>query len=619
MNPSHRTFATKKNAKRQIPNAKSQRASGADFFGVWSFCVWRSSDRGHRPRLQPACLSQISNFISQIRRLLPTLVTGGHWSLVTARTRRLLPTLALVIGHGALFSPAPLAAATFNLETAGIQDIQAAVDAGALTYEKLVTLYLARIEAYDKKGPGLNTVITLNPKALETARALDAERKAKGRRSPLHGIPVLAKDNYDTSDMPTSGGCFLLADSIPLADAPMIKSLRDAGAIILAKVNMDEFAHGGVGFSSRGGQTRNPHDPRRHPAGSSGGTGAGLAAWFAPLGLGSDTGGSIRGPSSANGVVGIKPTNGLISRTGIMPCVLTFDTGGPMARNVYDAALSLGFFTGVDPKDPLTRTSAGLFYKDYTQFLKKDALKGVRVGVVRDYAGTDPEVDKVFASALEELKAQGAILIDPINYPAMVLQNRANVMDPVRAEVKDNYAAYLGGLRPGFPKTQAELAEKGMLLTEPNGKFYPHPSVYTRFKKLSEAVPLTSLSYLSAKEHGMAAVRGAVLGLIEDKQLDVLVYPTRSRRPELIDPETPKIVDRPTTPSLTSIANVTQFPDVIVPAGLTSDKMPVTISFFGPAFSEPKLLAYAYSYEQATHHIVSPSTTPALPGEKFDY
>lgn len=513
----------------------------------------------------------------------------------------------------------PTQAKVFELEKASILDIQEAVDAGALTYEKLVTLYLARIEAYDKQGPNLNTVITLNPKALEEARALDAERKAKGRRSPLHGIPVLAKDNYDTADLPTSGGCFLLADSIPLQDAPMIKALRDAGAIILAKVNMDEFAHGGIGFSSRGGQTRNPHDPRRHPAGSSGGTGAGLAAWFAPLGLGSDTGGSIRGPSSANGIVGIKPTNGLISRTGIMPCVLTFDTGGPMARSVYDAALSLGFFTGVDPKDPLTRTSVGLFFKDYTQFLKKDALRGVRVGVVRDYAGTDPEVDKVFNAALEELKAQGAVLVDPINYPAMVLQNRANVMDPVRAEVKDNYAAYLGGLRPGFPKTIAELAQKGMELKEPNGKFYPHPSVFTRFQKLSEAVPLSSLSYTSAHDYGMAAVRGAVLGIFEDKHLDVIVYPTRSRRPELIDPETPKIVDRPSPPSLTSIANVTQFPDVIVPAGVTSDNMPVTISFFGPAFSEPKLLAYAYSYEQATHHMVYPSTTPPLPGEKFEF
>jgi amidase len=519
-----------------------------------------------------------------------------------------------------MFAAGAAPAAQFELSSAGIPEIQAAVDAGALTYEKLVSLYLARIDAYDQKGPALNTVITLNPKALDEARALDAERKTKGRRGPLHGIPVLVKDNYDTFDLPTTGGTFLLDGSIPYADAPMIKQLRDAGAIMLAKVNLDEYAHGGIGFSSRGGQTRNPHDPRRHPAGSSGGTGAGLAAWFAPLGLGTDTGGSIRGPSSANGIVGIKPTNGLTSRTGIIPCTLTFDTGGPMARTVYDVALSLGFLTGVDPKDPLTRTSAGLYYTDYTQFLKKDALKGVRLGVIRDYAGTDPEVDKAFESALVELRSQGAVLIDPLNFPAIALQNRAAVMEPIRvSEVRESYADYLATLRPGFPKTIAELSERGLALKTPTGKFHPHPSVFTRFGRLAKGPPITSLSYTSAKDHGMLAVRGAVLGLFEQHQLDALVYPTRSRRPELIDPETPNIVDRVGPPSLTSIANVTQFPDVIVPAGITSDNMPVTISFFGPAYSEPKLLAYAYAYEQATLHLVLPGTTPALPGEKFTY
>jgi amidase len=218
------------------------------------------------------------------------------------------------------------------------------------------------------------------------------------------------------------------------------------------------------------------------------------------------------------------------------------------------------------------------------------------------------------------LKSLGAILVDPVNYPAIALQNRANVMEPVRVgEVKDNYAAYLATLRPGFPKTIGEIADKGITLKEPQGNFHPHPSVFIRFKRLSEGPPTTSLSYTSARDYGMAAVRGAVLGLFEDKHLDVLVYPTRSRRPELIDPKTPEIVDRPMTPSLTSIANVTHFPDVIVPAGLTSDKMPVTISFFGPAYSEPRLLGYAYAFEQATHRRVSPSTTPPLPGEKFDY
>jgi amidase len=531
--------------------------------------------------------------------------------------KKMLPKVVMAVAL-ALAASNGARAATFELERASVQDIQAAVDAGALTYEKLVQLYLARIAAYDKKGPALNSVITLNGKALETARALDAEFKAKGRRSPLHGIPVLAKDNFDTADMPTSGGDFLLATAVPYADAPTIKQLRDAGAIILAKVNMDEFAHGGVGFSSRLGQTLNPHDPRRIPNGSSGGTGAGLAAWFAPLGLGSDTGGSIRGPSFANGIVGIKPTNGLVSRTGIMPCVLSFDTGGPMARTVYDAALSLGFLTGVDPKDPLTSTSAGLGFRDYTQFLKKDALKGVRLGVIRDLTGTDPEVDRVFNASLEELKKQGAVLVDNLHYPEMALARTA-VMDPIRAEVKDNYVAYLGGLPPGYPRTVTELADQGLKLTQAKGEFRPHPSVFKRFKALGETPPTTSLSYTSAKQYGMKAVQGAVLSVFEQHQLDAIVYPTRPKRPELIDPKTPEIVERPRAPSLTNIANVTQFPDVIVPAGVTSDRMPVTISFFGPAYSEPRLLAYAYSYEQATHHRVSPSTTPALAGEKFEY
>jgi len=530
---------------------------------------------------------------------------------------RILPALliaALLGGAGRL------PAKTFELETASIPEIQEAVAAGGLTYEKLVQLYLARIAAYDHQGPGLNAIITLNPKALETARALDAEFKASGRRSPLHGIPVIVKDNYNTFDLATSGGSWVLADSIPYEDAPMIKQLRAAGAIVLAKVNLDEFAQGNVGFSSRGGQTHNPHDPSRIPGGSSGGTGAGLAAWYAPLGLGTDTGGSIRGPSFANGIVGIKPTNGLTSRTGIVPCTLTFDTGGPMARTVFDAALALGFLTGVDPKDPLTRTSRDLSYSDYTQFLKVGALKGVRIGVIRDFTGTDSEVDRVFNAALGELRSLGAVLVDDVHYPAMALQSSATVMEPIRvAEVKDDYDAYLGTLRPGFPRTIGELADRGMTLKEPNGMFVPHPSIYTRLKRASQGPSVTGLSYLSAKENGMAAVRGAVLGLMEEKQLAVLVYPTSPKRPGVIDPNVANIVNRVAPPSLRSIANVTQFPDVVVPAGVTVDKMPVTISFLGPAFSEPKLLGYAYDYEQATHHRVSPSTTPALPGEKFEY
>ncbi|PTY07879.1 glutamyl-tRNA amidotransferase [Opitutaceae bacterium EW11] len=526
--------------------------------------------------------------------------------------------LALLVLLSAL---APrVGAKTFQLETAGIRDIQDAVDAGALTYEKLVQLYLARIDAYDQKGPSLNSVITLNPEALSEARALDAEFKAKGRRSPLHGIPVLVKDNYDVVGMPNTGGSFLLAGNMPAQDAPMIRALRDAGAIMLAKVNLDEFAAGGHGFSSLGGQTHNPHDLTRVPAGSSGGTGAGLAAWFAPLGLGTDTGGSIRGPCSANGVVGIKPTNGLLSRSGIIPRVLTFDTGGPMGRTVYDVALSLGFMTGIDPNDPLTATSAGLFFKDYTGFLRKDALKGVRIGVIRDLNGSDPEVDRVFDAAVAELKSLGAVVIDPLHYPAVVLEGRTAVMDVVRgADIREQYAIYLATLKGDYPKTLSEMIERADAFTTPRGKMLPHPSLYNRFKVDNAGPPSTSLVYKSARVHGMAMVRDAVLGLIQDHQLDALVYPTFAKRPDRIDPEFRSKPRAPFSGTLTSIANVTQFPDVIVPAGLTTDKLPVTISFLGPAYSEPRLLAYAYAYEQAFPHRVSPATTPALPGETFTY
>jgi amidase len=526
----------------------------------------------------------------------------------------------LTILVGAVLLAQVVHAKTFQLETAGISDIQAAVDSGALTYEKLVKLYLARIEAYDQKGPALNSVITLNPKILEEARALDVEFKTKGRRSPLHGIPVLVKDNYDVVGMPNTGGSFLLEGNMPSADAPMIKGLKEAGAIILAKVNLDEFAAGGHGFSSLGGQTKNPHDLTRVPAGSSGGTGAGLAAWFAPLGLGTDTGGSIRGPCSVNGIPGIKPTNGLLSRSGIIPRVLTFDTGGPMARNIYDVAVSLGFMTGVDPKDPLTETSAGLFYKDYTQFLKKDSLKGTRIGVIRDLSGSDPEVDKVFNAAIEELKSLGAIIVDPIKYPSVVIEGRTAVMDVVRgADIREEYAKYLATLKPGYPKTLDEMIARADAFTAPKGKMLPHPSLYNRFKIDNAGAPSTSLIYKSGKIHGMAMVRDAVLGVMEKHQLDALVYPTFAKRAEKIDPEF-RTKPRPhTSGSLTNIANVTQFPDVIVPAGITNDNLPVTLSFLGPAYSEPRLLSYAYAYEQAFPHRVSPATTPALPGEKFEY
>ena len=279
-------------------------------------------------------------------------------------TRMIQMRRVTVVVAAVLVLSTPLFARPIDLDAATIADINAAFDAGTLTAEALVQMCLARIAAFDRKGPALHAVITLNPRAVETARALDAERRSKGRRSPLHGIPIVLKDNYDTFDLPTTGGSVLLEGSIPSKDAFIVKKLRDAGVIILAKVNMSEFASGGA-YSSLGGQSLNPHDLTRSPSGSSGGTGVAIAAAYAPLGLGTDTGGSIRGPATSNGVAGLKPTHGLLSRSGIIPLALSFDTGGPLARSVSDVAVSLGVMTGIDPADAATKKSEGLSHTDY--------------------------------------------------------------------------------------------------------------------------------------------------------------------------------------------------------------------------------------------------------------
>ena len=250
-------------------------------------------------------------------------------------------------------------AQTIEFDALTVAEINVAFDSGKLTSEQLVQLCLARIKAYDRQGPSLRAIIALNPKAVETARALDVERQAKGRRSPMHGIPVVLKDNYDTFDLPTTGGSVLLEGSMPPDDAFMVRKLREAGAIILAKVNMSEFASAAA-MSSIIGQSLNPHDLTRSPSGSSGGTGVAIAAAYAPIGLGTDTGGSIRGPANSNGVAALKPTHGLLSRDGIIPLALSFDTGGPFARNVADLAVALGVMTGVDSADAATKKSEGI-------------------------------------------------------------------------------------------------------------------------------------------------------------------------------------------------------------------------------------------------------------------
>ena len=522
-----------------------------------------------------------------------------------------LPLLvaALVVST---FAPAR-AARTVDFDALTIADINRAFDAGALTAETLVQLCLARIQAYDRQGPSLRAVLALNPGALDTARALDAERKAKGPRSALHGIPIVLKDNYNTADLPTTAGSLLLEGSLPPEDAFVVKQLRAAGAIVLAKVNMSEFA-AGPARSSLGGQTLNPHDLTRTPSGSSGGTGAAIAAAYAPLGMGTDTGGSIRGPSTANGIVGLKPTHGLLSRSGIIPLSLSFDTGGPMARSVTDVAIALGVMTGVDPADAATAKSQGRFERDYTKYLKADALKGARLGIARDFLGADQDVDWVVDASLDAMRKAGATVVD-VRYPKWLLDVKEDFYAAVRRpEFPVQIAAYLATLGPGYPKTLPEMIERASQINALRADGAgPNPNRWTLFKRELESGTLDDYRYTSVHDHGLAMVRQIVDGIITAQKLDAIVYPTSPRRPGLIAESGVPGGGGP--PSPMSIANLTGFPDLIVPAGFTGDGLPVGLSFFGPAFSEPTLLALGYSFEQATHARRRPIHTPSRPGE----
>jgi amidase len=524
------------------------------------------------------------------------------------RTRSLAIFAALVVAL------VPVSARkTLDFDGATIADLNAAFKAGTLTSEKLVQLCLARIEAYDRKGPTLRAMITVNPKALDIARGLDAERKAKGPRSPLHGIPVLLKDNYDTADMPTTGGSLLLEGSVPPDDAFMVKKLRNAGAVFIGKANLSEFASGAA-HSSLGGQMLNPHDLLRSPAGSSGGTGIGIAAGYAVVGLGTDTGGSIRGPSTANGIAGLKPTHGLLSRDGIIPLALSFDTGGPMARNVSDLAVALGIMTGIDPADAATKKSEGHFESDYTPYLKTDALKGARIGVARDFLGQDADVDWVIEAALEAMRREGATLVD-VRYPRWVLDVKGEFYNAIRyPEFTAQIAQYLATIEPAYPKNIDQLLDRA-------GRVYglrgdgagPNPGRWGLMKREAGSGTLTDYQYTAVRDHGLPLMRAVVDGIFTSQKLDAIVYPTASRRPGLN--AAPPDVPGGAATSGANLANLTGFPDLIVPAGFTGDDLPVGISFFGQAWSEPKLLALGYSFEHVTRARRLPVHTPKLAGE----
>jgi amidase len=543
------------------------------------------------------------------------------------RIRTLVIAISLSIS-----SMAPMTASALDLTQANIAEINTAFADGSLSAETLTKAYLARIAAYDQKGPKIDTVIYLNPKALEEAKLLDAERAAGKIRGPLHGIPIVLKDNYDTRDMPTTAGSQLLDGSIPPDDAFVVKKLRDAGAIILAKVNLSEWAGGGGsvsgatdpeiikkgrvpnGFSTQGGQTLNPHDLKRGPSGSSGGTGAAVAAVFAQFGLGTDTAASVRGPASANGTFGLKTTHGLVSRDGVVPLALSFDTVGPLARNTYDLAMALNVLVGIDPDDDATLKSAGRVPTDYTQFLKTGSLKGARIGIARDFFGQDKDVDAVLEKAIAKLRSLGAIIVEDVRIPPPVLSARGPLYNTIRsAEFKSQIGDYLSTTAAKYPKNIYDLAA---LANNPKTQ-YRSPGKALGLKYQAEnSLELDDPVYIAARDQGMEYIHDAMEGVFANHKLAALLYPTSPSPVALIELPA-EVPARGEGNSPLNIANITGFPDLVVPAGMSKLGLPVTFSLMGRAFSEGRLLSFAYDYEQATHAITLPINTPTLASDQL--
>ncbi|MDE2806314.1 MAG: amidase family protein [Gemmatimonadota bacterium] len=533
---------------------------------------------------------------------------GGALRLATAvAVIGLAAPAAPDIGEAAFGQSIPLSEAT-------IADLNAAFASGSLSSERLVSLFLARIRAYDDQGPRLNAMIALNPRALETARALDAERRSSGPRSALHGIPVILKDNVDTHDMPTTAGSILLRGSVPPDDAFIVRKLREAGAIILGKANMSELASG-VQMSSIDGPMRNPHNLDRTPSGSSGGTGVAIAASYAQLGIGTDTGGSVRGPSTSNGIAGLKPTLGLVSRDGIVPLALSFDTAGPMARHVYDLAAMLSAMVGIDSADPATAASTGRYQTDYVRALDDGALAGARIGIARDFLGYDTEVDWIVEAALDAMREAGATVVD-VRYPPWLLDAKAEFYQTIRfREFPVQMEEYLATLSPGYPRTLEEMVEraKKILAPLPDGG-RPNPTRWSFFEQELDGGSLDDSEYAAMRDHGLPLVRDLLVGVLDDSDLDAIVYPTSPTRPGPAGVYRGSSAPNP-APSATNLANLSGLPDLIVPAGYTGDRLPVGISFLGREFSEARLLALGYAFEQATRVRRDPVHAPALPGD----
>jgi amidase len=526
------------------------------------------------------------------------------------------PRLPIVLA-ALLFGPAYAAepAEGFELVEADVARIQRAYDSGELTAEKLTRAYLDRIEAYDKRGPAINSMISLNPDAVETARALDRERADAGPRGPLHGIPVVIKDNYDTIDLPTTGGTVALRGHEPGRDAFVVKRLREAGAVIIGKSNLSELAlsYGRLGYSSIGGLTRNPYNLKRDASGSSSGSGAAVAANFAVIGTGTDTAGSIRGPAAVNGAVGIKPTLGLTSRAGVIPASLSFDVTGPIARTVRDAAIVLGVMAGVDPDDPRTASSAPYQVGDYLPYLDGGALDGARLGVVRDYTGANPEVDAAFDRALALMRGQGATLVE-VGMPKFVREAWSSMMGRVvDTEFRDQIEAYLA--QTGAPVATVEDLVTVSESAEVTGSATPvNPGRIDGYKAALESRGVADLAYLEILSSRIPEARQAVERPMRRQRLDALVFPTMlCPAGPLFDQQDDTHVCNAPDPYVPSyLGSTTGYPEITVPMGYTQQGLPLGLSFLATAYSEPRLIGLAHAFEQASQVRRPPGTTPVL-------
>ena len=479
-----------------------------------------------------------------------------------------------------------------------IPELQGAMERGEVTSVELVRQYLARIEAFDRRGPTLNSMLTVNPRALDHAAALDRERSEGHVRGPLHGIPVILKDNYDTFDMPTSAGSVALAGHVPKKDGFQVARLREAGAVFIGKANMHELAYGLTTVSSLGGQTLNPYDPSRAPGGSSGGTGAAIAAEFAAIGMGSDTCGSIRIPAAYNNLFGLRVTQGLSSRKGIVPLALTQDVGGPIARSVVDLALVLDATVGPDPEDPQTAVSEGRIPESYTAFLREDALEGVRLGMARPLLledGPTSAVTEAVLRAASLMQSHGATLVE-LEMPGLdeLLQGAGGV---INMEMRFNLRDYLADADDVSVKTLGDIIETGQY----------HKILTERLRAANQAVE-GSENHRKAIEH-RSVVRRTLLAVMEDNELDAIVYPSVRNEPARIGDAQPG--------NSCMLAAASGLPAFGLPAGFTEDGLPVGIELLGRPFGEPELIAMGFAYEHKTSPRKSPPRTPSLVSESL--